>query len=684
MAYIKAFDTNVVQLDRNTSSILKVETKVNKNNNFYGVTSSYRVAGSVLILKRKYAEIKVTYEVFTDTTGLIKENIARTQNDPRMPRSELHKKMEEIVESPELQRLKQRANEVNEKFAAQEAVSFKDLFQEIQGFQALSEPLLENMKSTFDTIPVINSSNATGAAKTASETSNSDLITGKSTKSGAPNKIVTLGNPVAINSVYQVDEGDPILEATPTQIKNILKGTSIKEDAVDNANIKVKPADTASLEITKAIKATFNKFESAPIQTKETSYANLLPNLVGQIKSLKPAAFDEVLPGIKTDLPDLIDKFKQTGLTENTVGGIWSDPKTKMPLTSLITKLGGELNDFGKSSQVFEVVDTIEELQYELAGIKRDVTACIFHWTKTYANQFLTAYDIDKLHKAQQEFKLGVEDVAKAGNKAGIMWHYCILKDGTLQRGRPIELNTIDSQPFAERAIHVGFVAGYEVDYQSTDAGVAKATKNSITTEQWKTFDLLVSSMIMIKPGIGITGHNTLHHISSCPGFDVEQYIKDKFSYSSPYDQRHFDNPNALTVDEIINLPATEIAKVPKNVKRASLNSDALAEKNTNVNQLNGEKLEVPKEEIDKAIKDFNSKLRELENADIQIKLKEQKANLESFFGDPTRTSLTGDIQNLKLDRTPIIETLDTFRKDLINSGYEFDDVAKTWKKIEV
>ena len=94
MAYIKAFDTNVVQLDRNTSSILKVETKVNKNNNFYGVTSSYRVAGSVLILKRKYAEIKVTYEVFTDTTGLIKENIARTQNDPRMPRSELHKKME--------------------------------------------------------------------------------------------------------------------------------------------------------------------------------------------------------------------------------------------------------------------------------------------------------------------------------------------------------------------------------------------------------------------------------------------------------------------------------------------------------------------------------------------------------------------------------------------------------------
>ena len=131
------------------------------------------------------------------------------------------------------------------------------------------------------------------------------------------------------------------------------------------------------------------------------------------------------------------------------------------------------------------------------------------------------------------------------------MWHYVILKDGTLQRGRPIELSTVDEMPFAERTIHIGFIAGYDVQFRDRSDGSAQATPNSITTQQWKTFNDICETLLNIKPGIGILGHNDIHNASTCPGFDVEAYVSEKFGYTSPYVPADFESANALTIEEM-------------------------------------------------------------------------------------------------------------------------------------
>lgn len=669
MPEIRAYDTNIVQLDLNTSSIVKVQTKTKAENNFYGVTQQFTLSGSVLVLRRKYAEIVVEYRTLDEKKEL----------EQRLPTTELEKKLYDLANSPEALALKNKANEVAAKLIGQEGALAKEVGEDLNGFKALGEAFGENLKTTMQALPVLSTSSSLGAAKTSLEKANSDLITGKSTGNGAPNFVVAQGSPKAINELFQ--GANKIFDAAKPELTTLLKEVSAVAEEIDADKVLNDVATEASTEIKKVTKSFMKDItpQEPFVQAKETTFGNLLATVVGAARSIEQKAFDLPLDGLKEELPDLIDEFKQTNISKNVVNGLYSDPSTKTPLTNVIQKLGGEINNFGTSRQKFDLVDTIEEFQYDVATCKRDITASVIHWTKSFSDQYLTAYDIDVNHKKLQIAKLGDEEVANAKNKGGIMWHYVILKDGSLQRGRPLELETIAESPWPTRTIHIGFVAGYTIPFGEQSAAIFP-TSESITAAQWDTFDKIVESLILLKPGIAITGHNTIHQVTACPGFDVQSYVERKYNYYTPYTSEYLERDEPFTIEELASVPAKKIANAQKGFEPSEVVADVLAKRNTNTDKKTGE-IKLPTEqEITDAMDEFKTKIKELDTQDIQLKIKEASAQLSEQFSNP-RSELNTEIQNLVSKKDSIVSSIEDARKKLVNTGHEFSSKENTWLK---
>lgn len=664
---IKAYDTSIIRLDINTSSIVSVETKTKLSNTYYGRISNFTLSGDVLVLRRTYAEIKVTYETSDQEREL----------EQRVPTSELEKKLAEINNSPETLALKNKANEVAAKLASQEAITVQDVGATLEGFEALAAPVLENVKSIFGAFPVKSTSAAAGATQTAEQTSNSNLITGKTTGNGAPNLIIAHASPKALNEIYQGE--NPILTTTKSTIDQILKNSSAAQEEITVDNVADDPMTEAGTQVKKTTSSHFKRLSDPAVQTKETSFANLLAQTVGLVKDLVQEDFNTPLQGLKDDLPDLIDEFRQTNISKNVINGLYIDPTTKSPPTNLIQQLGGDVNAFGTAGERFDIVDTLEEFHYDIATCKRDITAALIHWTRTYSDQYLTAYDINDMHTELQKQKIGAQELAAKGQEAGIMWHYCILKDGTLQRGRPIELDVIEDTAWAKRTIHIGFVAGFNVPFDEQDPAIFP-TPDSITTSQWKTFDAIVNSLILLKPGIGITGHNSVHRATACPGFDVETYIQDKWNYHSSYTTSKLNTDNPLTPEELASLPATKIANAQKGFERSEIVADVLSNRNTNTDKNTGKTKLPTAEEITQAIEDAKNKIIELDQKDIQLKIKEAAAQLEEQFSIP-RIDLDKEVSTLRLDKEAAANQLGEIRQKVVNAGYEFNSEEQTWLK---
>ncbi len=663
---IKVQDTNIVEIKDNITSIESVGVKTSATNKFYSETSIYEIFGNNVVLRRPYAEIKVTYNY---QTGLDQET--------RLSKSELNKELEQIANSQDVKDLEAAANKFKEQLTAGEGVNFTELDKKLAGFQSLAAPVLENIKTTFEKIPVIITDTAVNAKASQTQKSDIDSITGTSTSDGKPNVIVVAGNAKGVNSVYQGP--DKQINATPTQIKGVVKGVSPVNVAIDEDNIlEVVSALMGSQLLTsqkKFVKAA-NKAEEqiAP----ETSYANIMAGFMeGATGSSFIQGFGKARKGVHQTLPALIEgEINQytTNINKNSIRtGIVG---VSINQSSIVENLGGGITTFGGKDHIFQVVDTEEELKKELSNIKRDITSTVVHWSHTWADQFLNAADIDRIHRAQQKKKLGAALYAQKDTfqEAGIMWHYCILKDGTLQRGRPIELNVVNEMPHAERAIHIGFVAGYNVNFSSQKEKSVQPTSKSITQKQWQTFDLIVKTLLETKPGISILGHGDIHNSSSCPGFDVEAYVTDKYpSYVSLYTDKELESADALTSEEMVNKVPTVIANPAPSIEKSFIDFESLALANTDTS--------ITDEDINQALTGIRPAENKINRLNIQFSTKEQDAVLKNDYYDERRTLANDALYNLRDDRKPSEEQAAEYRKILINAGYEYNEGNNTWLK---
>ena len=191
----------------------------------------------------------------------------------------------------------------------------------------------------------------------------------------------------------------------------------------------------------------------------------------------------------------------------------------------------------GQGNSKFPYVSSLEELQAELKNVDREVTEVVVHWTETHTNKNIGSEEINKYH-----VDLGLE---------GIGYHYVIRRDGSLQRGRPVNIEGqhAPTNNHDKRSIAIVFVGGINVP-TGTPNSENFLSAQSLTRSQLNTFDHFCRSFYTVFPGGQIVGHSDIDEDEIDPGFEVINYVENVFDKSTKFQDPLTQEP--LTINEIL------------------------------------------------------------------------------------------------------------------------------------
>lgn len=194
--------------------------------------------------------------------------------------------------------------------------------------------------------------------------------------------------------------------------------------------------------------------------------------------------------------------------------------------------------DESLASAKFSYVSSVEELQAEMNNISRDITEVVVHWTDTYSNKNIGSEEINTTQK-----ELGSESIG---------YHYVIRRDGSLQRGRPVNkqgdhalINGHD-----EYSIGLVFVGGINAPSGTAFPGNFRSV-SSLTLSQMNTFNEFCKAFYERYPGGQILGHNDIDPLEEDPGFDVRDYVEDIFNKKSLFEDPSARGP--FTPSELVS-----------------------------------------------------------------------------------------------------------------------------------
>jgi N-acetyl-anhydromuramyl-L-alanine amidase AmpD len=199
----------------------------------------------------------------------------------------------------------------------------------------------------------------------------------------------------------------------------------------------------------------------------------------------------------------------------------------------------------------FTFIETQEELDAEFVSASRDITEVVVHWTANFIDQDINAEEIDRIHIAR-----GFD---------GIGYHYVILRDGSLQRGRNINRAGAHALRRNANSIGIAFVGGINLTsaeasrlggYQAVANNGRYSSAESLTDAQFDTFDMFMDSFFKVFPYGQAFGHmDTDPNRKPDPGFDVAEYCRTKFNkniFASPFPE------NSYSLDALIALAKSQ------------------------------------------------------------------------------------------------------------------------------
>ena len=192
----------------------------------------------------------------------------------------------------------------------------------------------------------------------------------------------------------------------------------------------------------------------------------------------------------------------------------------------------------GEGDPKFPYISSTEELQAEFKKISREVTEVVVHWTETPTNKNIGSEELNAIHLASK--------------LKGIGYHYVIRRDGSLQRGRPINIEGqhAPTNDHNERSIGIAFVGGINAP-SGTPNLENFVSVQSLTRSQFNTFDHFCRGFYSRFPGGQIVGHNDIDPLEDDPGFDVREYVLANFGKASKFTNPLKQSP--FTIDEINN-----------------------------------------------------------------------------------------------------------------------------------
>ena len=133
--------------------------------------------------------------------------------------------------------------------------------------------------------------------------------------------------------------------------------------------------------------------------------------------------------------------------------------------------------------------------------MKRKITEIIIHCSATREGQHFTAADIDRWHRAINYDCIG--------------YHFVILLDGTIERGRPLEQIGAHCKHHNKQSIGICYIGGLDAN------GDPKDTRTPAQREQLRR---LVQQLMEQFPAATLHGHHDFA-AKACPCFDVRREL---------------------------------------------------------------------------------------------------------------------------------------------------------------
>lgn len=158
----------------------------------------------------------------------------------------------------------------------------------------------------------------------------------------------------------------------------------------------------------------------------------------------------------------------------------------------------------GALTKGFTYVNSFDEVAAELVSATRKIDSVIVHWSETYNDQNVKAQDIEK----------------SAGS---VEYHYVILRDGSIQRGKSINSAARHADKYDASSISVLIIAGYD----AVTGDVAALSETSVTPSQVASLKGLVSVVYDIIPGAEVWGHGEVDQTVDPkePGVPIGSFI---------------------------------------------------------------------------------------------------------------------------------------------------------------
>jgi hypothetical protein len=179
-------------------------------------------------------------------------------------------------------------------------------------------------------------------------------------------------------------------------------------------------------------------------------------------------------------------------------------------------------------------ISSLEELEAEMSSITRDVSEIIVHYSDTFTNAHLSAK--------------GLTTLTGSGDNA---YHIIILRDGSLQRGVPINSAGSHCPVNNHNAYSIGvcLVGGVNVPSGTEDLYEVSGARG-ITSSQYNSLYYVFKTFFDQFPGGQALGHMDVDASQDDPGFDVRDYAYNNFNKQSLY-QDPLNDP-ALSPDDIL------------------------------------------------------------------------------------------------------------------------------------
>lgn len=204
------------------------------------------------------------------------------------------------------------------------------------------------------------------------------------------------------------------------------------------------------------------------------------------------------IPQLETAMNELQSKLGTVGVLLTPPVDLSGIASTN-PIYNLSTLLGN-----------FSLVNNFDEVAAELLTVTRELETAVIHWSETEADVYI-----------------GAEEIQKAAGS--VEYHYIIRKDGTIQRGKPVQEVADHAGSYNDKSISILIVGGFK-GFKGEEG--LEFAKESIGVNQVMALKKLLGKAYDILPGIQIYGHGQIDESVSSkePGIAVDDFIDKVFN----------------------------------------------------------------------------------------------------------------------------------------------------------